>query len=395
MKQKYSLYKRFTDNKKFSWYFSYYNADGKRMYRATGKVKKGDAREVADEFISSLSSQSITLKKYTENLFLWGSCSWIKRQHAKGRSFSESTARSRRSHLYNYIIPQFGNRKLESLNRVEIENWLINLKTHKKEGEEQNKEQVQKNLSNQTKNHILYTFRIILREAERERIIPFNCLETVESLANKPKERGVFTKDELNLLFPEDIEKMISIWGRKEYAYMFYILATTGLRSGEVRALQWKHILWNEQRNGLRIERAVKDNGVFGTTKTGHSRVVLLTKKADKNLQDWLKESPFDQMNDLIFFGSDRSKPVTRKTMARHFEQALTRAKIEVGNRNLVIHSFRHTYNTLLRPLLPKDVLQSMTGHRSDSMTDRYDHQNDSEKFGHLVEFLHMVDDIL
>ncbi len=81
--------------------------------------------------------------------------------------------------------------------------------------------------------------------------------------------------------------------------------------------------------------------------------------------------------------------------MARHFEQALTRAKIEVGNRNLVIHSFRHTYNTLLRPLLPKDVLQSMTGHRSDSMTDRYDHQNDSEKFGHLVEFLHMVDDIL
>ncbi|WP_422478551.1 tyrosine-type recombinase/integrase [Pleomorphochaeta sp. DL1XJH-081] len=364
MRQQYSLYKRFTDNKKFSWYFCYYNADGKRVYKATGKTKKGEARQVAEDFISSLSPQSMTLKKYTDKFFEWGSCPWIQRQHAKGKSFSVSVARSRRSHLDNYIIPKFGNRKLESLNRVEIENWLIGLTNHKSKTK----------LSNQTKNHILYTFRIVLKEAERERVIPINYLATVESLAINSKERGVFTKDELGKLFPDDINKMISIWGRKEYAYLFYILATTGVRSGEVRALQWKYIIWNDQRNGLRIDRAVKDNGSFGTTKTGHSRVVLLSKKADDYLQNWLKESPFDQMDDLIFFGSDRSRPVTRKTMARHFESALKRAKIKIGNRNLVIHSFRHTYNTLLRPLLPKEVLQSMTGHKSDSMTDRYDH---------------------
>jgi len=293
MRQQYTLYKRFTDNKKFSWYFCYYNADGKRVYKATGKVKKGEARQVAEDFINSLSSQSTTLKKYTENFFVWEKCPWIKRQHAKGRSFSESTARSRRSHLYNYIIPKFGNRKLESLNRVEIENWLINLEAHTKKDEEQKKDQVRKKLSNQTKNHILYTFRIILREAERERIIPFNCLGTVESLANNPKERGVFTKDELNKLFPEDIYKMITIWGRKEYAYMFYTLATTGLRSGEVRALQWKHIIWNEQGNGLRIEKPVKGNETFGTTKTGYSRVVVLSKRVDEYLQDLFIVSNF------------------------------------------------------------------------------------------------------
>ena len=42
-------------------------------------------------------------------------------------------------------------------------------------------------LSNQTKNHILYTFRIVLREAEREALIPYNCLNTVESLTVKRK----------------------------------------------------------------------------------------------------------------------------------------------------------------------------------------------------------------
>ena len=394
MRQQYTLYKRFNDNKKFSWYFTYYNVDGKRLYKATGKTKKYEAQQVAEDFIASLSPQSMNLKRYTENFFKWESCPWIRRQHAKGKSFSESVARSRRSHLDNYIIPKFGNRKLESLNRVEIENWLIGLLNHKIPKAISNKEAlpVQKPLSNQTKNHILYTFRIILKEAERERIIPFNCLATVESMANSSKERGVFTKVELNLLFPEDIEKMISIWGRKEYAYMFYILATTGLRSGEVRALQWKHIIWNDQRNGLRIERAVKDNDTFGTTKTGHSRVVLLTKKADEYLQDWLKESTFDQMNDLIFLGSERTKPVTRKTMSRHFEQALKRTGIEVGNRNLVIHSFRHTYNTLLRPLLPKDVLQSMTGHRTDSMTDRYDHPDLTTIFNSLASHCNDLD---
>ena len=82
------------------------------------------------------------------------------------------------------------------MNRVEIENWLIALTNHKTKAK----------LSNQTKNHILYTFRIILKEAERERIVPFNCLATVEALANSAKERGVFSKDELGKLFPEDID---------------------------------------------------------------------------------------------------------------------------------------------------------------------------------------------
>jgi integrase len=101
---------------------------------------------------------------------------------------------------------------------------------------------------------------------------------------------------------------------------------------------------------------------------------VLLTSRANEYLNNWLSETPFDNMEDLIFFGQDKDSTVTRKTMSRRFLIALKRAEIKVNKRNLVIHSFRHTYNTLMRPLLPKEVLQSMTGHKTDSMTDRYDH---------------------
>lgn len=66
-------------------------------------------------------------------------------------------------------------------------------------------------MSNQTKNHILYAFRIVLREAERESIIPYNCLSIVESLAVQPKPRDVFYQAELKKLFPSDLEAMVRI----------------------------------------------------------------------------------------------------------------------------------------------------------------------------------------
>ena len=109
---------------------------------------------------------------------------YIKRQLAKGKRFSKTNATLRRDHLNNYILPKFGNRTLTSLNRVEIENWLVALKGIKT-GEQ---------LSNQTKNHILYAFRTILREAEQEGIIPYNCLSIVEPLAVQPKTRDAFPK---------------------------------------------------------------------------------------------------------------------------------------------------------------------------------------------------------
>lgn len=88
------------------------------------------------------------------------------------------------------------------MNQVEIENWLISLKSN-------NESKAQ--LSNQTKNHMLYTFRIILREAKREGLIPFNCLEHVESLAIFPKVRGLSRK-ELTDLFPDEFEALLRIW---------------------------------------------------------------------------------------------------------------------------------------------------------------------------------------
>ena len=379
MRHEYTLFKRYKDpkNKKGTvWFFYYYDEEGKRIPKSTGKSLKHEAVTIVEKFLAQDDTKARKLKEYAKTFFVWDECLWIRRQHAKGKRFSKTNATLRRDHLNNYILPKFGNRTLTSLNRVEIENWLVALKSIK----------TGKQLSNQTKNHILYAFRIVLREAERESILPYNCLSIVESLAVHPKTRGVFLQEELQKLFPSDLESLVRIWKEEEYAYFFFILATTGLRRGEGRALKWKHIIKNEQRNGLLIEEAIKNDDTTGSTKTGKARVVVLNKQAEKYLEHWQASTPFNDPEDLIFYGSNGSRPIMGKTLQNRFQKALQKAGIKTDGRNLVIHSFRHSYNTLLRNVLPIDILQETTGHSSDSMTERYNHPSLKDSYSRILE---------
>ena len=358
------------------WFFYYYDEDGTRKPKSTGKSLKHEAVAIVEKFLAQNDSKNRPLNEYTKTFFVWDECLYIKRQLAKGKRFSKTNAKLRRDHLVNYILPEYGMRSLSSLNRVEIENWLVTLKSIKT-GEQ---------LSNQTKNHILYAFRIMLREAEREGIVPYNCLSIVESLAVQPKQRDVFSQEELQKLFPSDLEALTKIWRKEEYAYYFFILATTGMRRGEARALKWKHIIENTKRNGLLIEEAIKNDDSTGSTKTGKARVVVLNKQAEKYLEHWQASTPFNDPEDLIFYGSNGSRPIMGKTLQNRFQKALQKAEIKTDGRNLVIHSFRHSYNTLLRNVLPIDILQATTGHSSESMTERYNHPSLKDSYSRILE---------
>ena len=91
------------------WYFYYYEGS-KRKARSTGKTLKYEAEQETHKFLTSGENQNITLEEFTKDFFVWDCCSWIRRQHAKGRSFSEAVADSRRGHVVNYILPAFGDK---------------------------------------------------------------------------------------------------------------------------------------------------------------------------------------------------------------------------------------------------------------------------------------------
>jgi hypothetical protein len=93
------------------------------------------------------------------------------------------------------------------------------------------------------------------------------------------------------------------------------ILASTGIRSGECRAVAWEKVLWEDK--ALLIDAAVKQKQGIGRTKMRTSRVVLLP-------------------------------PRTVETL----------------------------FNAKLRTNIPEDALRALTGHVTASMSDHYDHHD-------------------
>ena len=367
MKHKYVLFTRKNTKGKKVWSF-YYWRGSKRIVRSTGKTVKWQAEQEAEKFFKDRAGSNATLKEFTKDFFVWGRCRWIEKQHKRDHSFSPSVAKQRRSHLDNYILPKWGDYLLRELHEPDIDDWLLSLNTADKISESNEEKRP---LSNQTKNHILFTFRIVMREAENRGFIDHSPVDKVKPLGEKRKKRDIFTLEDLRLLFPDEDNKLLHIWRSWKHAALYCILAGTGIRSGEVRALQIQHI---RPDRWIVINQAVKDDGTVGTTKTKTDRVVYLPPKAWQLLRTWLAELPFKDQEDYIFIGNQRGRPISKRTVSMYFHGVLERAEIKIEGRNLVPHSFRHTWNTYMRRLLPEETLRAYTGHQSEQMTDNYDH---------------------
>ncbi len=102
----------------------------------------------------------------------------------------------------------------------------------------------------------------------------------------------------------------------------------------------------------------------------------------------------------FVFSENGGETPVLEFRIRRDFDRALERIGIsheERLKRNLSFHAWRHFFNTLLRMSNVADSkVQSVTGHRSMSMTEHYTHF-DTRKFTEIrdvqAELLTFKDD--
>ena len=123
-----------------------------------------------------------------------------------------------------YIIPQFGKRRLDEITLPMVENWLVELP-----------------LANQTKNHMLYTLKTLFREAEAQKMIRADPLEKAEPMGHDLR-LEMFSPWMSYESFFQESKKLIEIWKSQRWSTLFMVLATTGIRQGEARALAWRHL---------------------------------------------------------------------------------------------------------------------------------------------------------
>ncbi len=354
----------------------YYKFADETFYHTTGIPYTGKrSRAAADAWVVARlrkpTREDPLLQDFASSFFEWGSSSYIARQLAKERSFSRAHAENCQRQLDRYILPRWGKQHLSEITRPAIETWLIGLP-----------------LANQTRMHILYAFRVVLREAVDEKVLAVSPLERVEPLGKTFRARDVFSVAELRVLFPQG--SLAPIWGNQRTGLLFLVLATTGIRSGEARALSWRQVLWAER--ALLVDRTVEGgssgHGVIGpiSAKKGGAKIELLPSRTLEELAAWRDLSIWKEPEDLIFPGEARGIPLSAATVAHSLPRAFARLvreaekkqlppPIDVGDRNLVAHSFRHTFTTVFRRNMPKPgLLPKLLGHRSEETTDIYDH---------------------
>lgn len=351
--------------------FWYYSLPGKK-WRTTGTTKEHEAHRFAMEQATARAPEALpqvpTLRQFAADFFAWDRCAWIRRQHAAGQPFGRQVARGRRAHLERYIFQAFGDVPLDRLKVVEVETWLLELP-----------------LANQTRNHIIDSFRIVLTEAVRQEIVPVNPLANIVRMAGTYRARDAFTLEECLRMFPRRKSELLQIWKEPKWATLFYTMLTTGIRVGEAAALQWRHLLW-ETPAILLVEQAIKADGTLGPPKAGDQRAVLLPRRTRYMLAWWREHSPVTDPEDFVFCGEGPGWRLHPKTIGHRFPKGLSAAGIDRGERVLVAHSLRHTYNTRMSKMLPEALLRFMVGHKSDTLTARYQHLTPAEQLRAMLQ---------
>jgi integrase len=367
----YNLYKRPTKRPgKNIYYVQFYDESGKRMTAvSSGQTSKAAAETWAIEQLKRgliTPDKDITFAQFARDFWVWDRCAYVKSRHARGADISRRYVESMRGYLQNHILPYFSDRKLQKISASMIEKWIMDLRD--KSGKDGGP------LSPTTVNRCFTCFKIMLKEAVRLEYLHKSPALGITQLREKPEKRSILTIEEVRELFQDD--EIDRVWNGDLRHYTLNLLAaTTGMRLGEVQALQVQHVheeyitvlfSW-DKKYGLR------------EPKWGSQREIPIPSRSSTKLAELIALSPFQEPNDFVFFGKDRKTPMRDKTISGALYNALQTIRIsedERRERYITFHSWRHFYNSLMRGKIHDAKLRRLTGHKTLEMTERYTHFN-------------------
>lgn len=348
-----------------AWYYWFYDEYGKQVRRSCGTDGKPcTSKRDAEAFIANLKDDITKESNLTFNQFCDGfyddDSLFLKKKKARGIVHQGNTVYQKRLYL-GYFLKQFGQLPVKKLNVGMVENWLVSL-----------------NLSNATRNNILCVVDEIEKELYSMQLIEH--IIKVERFKNTSKQKGILTISEIAKLFPADYDDLIKVWRvrttEKEsdiysFATMIYTILSTGMRSSEIRALQWNQfvrpdaILINAMidSNRQRVNHLKK-----GEDSNKKWRVTVLPDKTVKMI-DIIRLDKSDNEYVFVYMG----QPITTWFLLDHFKIVLERNGINCKERNITIHSLRFTYNSLIKGEISGEDLRLMIGHTSEVMTEYYD----------------------
>ncbi len=347
------------------WYYRLPD-DPARSPKSTGKKYKYEAEEYVRNLLKEKESPADEipiLNEYAKNFYIIGECSFLNYRIASGKPYQKVWAKSRRGQLENHILKKFGDYRLDKINAIEVFNWLFSLK----------------NISSKYKNEITSTLKIIIEFAIDEGIVddkPQFKFKRFSGKVTKPRE--TLSIEEILTLFPQEEKELLSIWqNRYDLAVFFYIMAITGMRTGEVRALRWMDVAWDEK--GLIVSNGIDGDNTLSNTKNNKhkendvpDRATPLTNRALQMLPKLKEIAEYMEPTDYIFPGKGIRRFIARKSLCKKFKKIIKASPLNIENRNITPYSLRHSFNSNMRSYLSEYVIAEIMGHSIGRMPRHY-----------------------
>ncbi|MGF7046540.1 integrase [Paenibacillus sp. DS2015] len=319
-----------------------YDARGKRIKRSKS-IKANGVREAEKELVKFQTEveagEYIAPEKMTFSAFL---------EEWKGKYGSKhlelKTIETYNHMLKNHIIPYFGMRRISDVKPIQILNFLDELS---REGSR--KDGKPGGLSSTTIRFIHRILKDIFERAVDWRIIKINPVSAVKRPKVQERVVDVYSEHEVEIIF-KALNKEPVHW-----RIMITLALTTGLRRGELLALEWKNVDFEE----CTIDVVQSLSYSYGQniikepkTKNSKRKVSIPDSLLPELKEYFLYAEQYKQAigeawqsgDKLFIFFSEFGKPFFHTAPGKWFSRFTIRTNI----RRIRFHDLRHTSATLL-----------------------------------------------
>ena len=339
-----------------AWYAKYRLPDGRQVQRKLGPAWTARGRPPADYFTKRTAEgwldDTLAQARRGELPGMVATGATVADAAAEWLRWAEHDRACKPSTLSDYrltaarITRDLGDLRLEDVTPELLERWKGTLTA-----------------SNRTVAKYLVVLHGIFRRAMKVWRLPRNPAAEVE----RPRFR---VSDDIDAFSPEEVHALVRAAGSEQDACLYLTAAFTGLRLGELLALQWRDVDFAGET--IRVRRSYNAHGGVGTPKSGKVRSVPMVPEVAHALARLAERDWFTGDEDLVF-ASEIGKYLDASALRVRYKAALARA----GLRQLRFHDLRHTFGTLAVKRAEIPAVQAWMGHSHIGTTMRYIHHRD------------------
>jgi integrase len=362
-----------------TWYAKWRDLSGQHQKRlgpawtgkgppAPGFLRQRDAQAMLDELLVE-ARRGVRRQERTGVTFADVAEEWFERGRFE-RDWSASTQVDYRSVLDAHLLKEFGNERIETITSQQIEKWRDRIA---KDGTK----------VRHTVNKIVTQLHAIFEHAVDRHGLIVNPVSKVKRLRESydAARFDFFSPEEVDQLVAaaaagahrdpsrpavSDTERALRAAEDEQDAAIYLTAALSGLRRGELLALRWSDV--DFEQSSIRVFEGHSAN-TTGKPKSRKSRTVPMIDKVAERLGQLKDRGHHDGKTDLVFVSRDGSN-VDGSAVRRRYHATLDAA----GLRRLRFHDLRHTFGSLAINVASIVQVQAWMGHADVKTTMRYLH---------------------